>query len=1784
MPVPCTNRPTMIIRGPSKFDSPSETQSAPAPVHAPAPAPVAKKDTFIATAYLAMSRCPYSRSFARRMEHTELNIKVVDIDTSRAPTWLPGVPTVIDCNGDGFCGDAAFEWLMHSYHEVAPRPALAPASHEAPPPKKQEPTGTPFKAANEPSGSGALGMSFLDAYSTDAAEMLEHAGDAMCISDNNDRMDDVLSKMMAAPNDLYQILSGNDDVAPIIDDVRRASSVDDPYFADFFSTILPGVSLESSAASVIFDIVTKSGSVDFDKFLQTIVSIPPTNTHAKAEADVEPKTSLDDGQVCSIVKTKHKSKDDIKKAVRAELMLFIEILGIYQGYIEADPESSIAWLESCGKEEGCAHPFRQYFPSTCEVTAPYGTDAALKADIYYLKVISIKQKNISKVHQLFKKVVHTVLVKGARRDHLDDVKTMIFDPATRSGLSTRVKSALTDKFIDAIATMTAEGRVSNENIGSRISLLLKTVGIASLLGLAGGIGYYNMGGGPPSAQNAPSVPTTASTPTADSTPGAVSAPVVIPATNLPPAPPTLAADAPTLPPAPPTLVANAPTLPPTPPTLAAREPTPFPWKPAPTSPNPTWKPSIADLPPAPVAKEPTPFPWQPAPTSPSPAWKQSAAVAVEPSTDLHPVPAARAPTPFPSQSPPTSPNSKSPPTSPNPNAPSKSPKKSPRPQMQNSNGPSLARVAQVPDGAITDAGPSCKMTEPLTDDPTCVATGSPAALLDKVIAGRQAGTMTEDAAVKWLNIVGDMEPLRAQKDIKAANMSPQQLRDNQALIDIGAAMTAKYYPQHTKIALKNATTQGLVLHDLLNNTHSKGTEIKPTIPTDAAKALKVLDQAMRAATGAITGAAAIEAFQKFYEQVGIGGVPENSVAHVLSKVYLETDVDKVLGNESASHTSYYGEVAKYRTALQGVIAKPEGTMKELVSKQSALGQQKRSLESISSKYSAADELVDSELDRAIQQVSDKLDASSKALEIVDNEIEILKQPRPTTGVLAKPGTGTDIESLDNGIEEVSEAISMYKQVLTSARDNQLTQLLQKEGEIQPYAAAHMRNGEILADDKALELSSAKAAASNSGLAEAVERLTELEVQLELNAQVRKAFESDLAKVEAYSGDVGAMHGSATQWAVKRGMTRAPAFTSLRDASKATWSKSIVAKCSTAFMGSMTEQLAKFGDVVAEIADLVSDEVRAASGDRKKCALDISNKLQSDFARTASTQVGSREALLAEARGQLTSDVQEKIVAGKTVVSHGLLGALAALAFFDETPTNVLMYKTAIAHRMAYREHNVDSMMYLVSDDMPLMKNYLNASDGVLKRIHDFDFATLSEGRKICTRFKAPELAAYKKSCDDRLKDRYGAFAVAEADTFIVEQAYGAHTREMLSSVMHTPGLKMLFETAVKDKATGVKPVKPTITARPSEVRDEVISGVRAGAMSEDDATAMMNQLGDMVPVIGERETMAANMSADQLKDNQALIDIGAVLTSRFYPELAAIVQARCSAQGRTLLDLLDSNTHGKRREMDTTADEEGPPKVPKVHEGMDLEDAAKAIALGTASEADVLQHVEHDLAPVIDDMASQVQQAAEVHNEKSLDQPLTRHQARSLLSVLRFSSDELLRALAVGALVAACATPIAWSTMSLCASMASAPNALMLSTLVANGGVMANTLCPMGGAAVLKFTVGAPVTLAIATAAAQGRYTTLKRQDEMFQTYLRYKRVIFFEAIDLNEPGALEAALASPQHETLQEFSKSYASGWSDIMANQEVWKGLLLRIRDAEQEMHDEHPDAWNKIRNKFP
>jgi hypothetical protein len=220
MPVPCTNRPTMIIRGPSKYDSPPEATAPPLlPPSAPtAQAPGALKAepaTFVATVYVAPSRCAYSRAFVKRIEHTNLHIKVVNIDRTRPPSWLPGVPTVMDCNGDGFCGDAAFEWLWHTYSASSaassePDPAPAPmapmawdAAARAPPratPPVEEPSGTHFKAANDTAGGASMGMSFLDAYSGEASAMLAQAGDAMCINDNNDKMDDVFSQMMAARN------------------------------------------------------------------------------------------------------------------------------------------------------------------------------------------------------------------------------------------------------------------------------------------------------------------------------------------------------------------------------------------------------------------------------------------------------------------------------------------------------------------------------------------------------------------------------------------------------------------------------------------------------------------------------------------------------------------------------------------------------------------------------------------------------------------------------------------------------------------------------------------------------------------------------------------------------------------------------------------------------------------------------------------------------------------------------------------------------------------------------------------------------------------------------------------------------------------------------------------------------------------------------------------------------------------------------------------------------------------------------------------------------------------------------------------------------------------------------------------------------------------------------------------------------------------------------------------------------------------------------------------------
>jgi hypothetical protein len=194
----------MVIRGPSKYScddvSSAKSHSNDNNRGMSQKGGAVNVDEAIGDVFLSLKRCQFCADFYTALKFSGINLRIVDIDVQdAAPQWLPGVPTVIDADGDGFCGDAAFQWLQSKIAEPpSPAPAHFPSPNSqqadrVPQGNRTDSSTVPFLSANDRS----LGTSIEEAYSTSAQNSTAISGrDAMCISETSDRIEDTYSRLM----------------------------------------------------------------------------------------------------------------------------------------------------------------------------------------------------------------------------------------------------------------------------------------------------------------------------------------------------------------------------------------------------------------------------------------------------------------------------------------------------------------------------------------------------------------------------------------------------------------------------------------------------------------------------------------------------------------------------------------------------------------------------------------------------------------------------------------------------------------------------------------------------------------------------------------------------------------------------------------------------------------------------------------------------------------------------------------------------------------------------------------------------------------------------------------------------------------------------------------------------------------------------------------------------------------------------------------------------------------------------------------------------------------------------------------------------------------------------------------------------------------------------------------------------------------------------------------------------------------------------------------------------
>jgi hypothetical protein len=124
-----------------------------------------------AIAYVAHPpTCEFSEDLVDLAEECGIDLDIYDVEELDPPDWLPGTPTIVSRDGQTYCGDAAFEWIMKnaaSTEEFASSNNYG--STRSHPPPRDEGFLKPFSAGGET----GVGIEFAMAESNRMAEMAE---------------------------------------------------------------------------------------------------------------------------------------------------------------------------------------------------------------------------------------------------------------------------------------------------------------------------------------------------------------------------------------------------------------------------------------------------------------------------------------------------------------------------------------------------------------------------------------------------------------------------------------------------------------------------------------------------------------------------------------------------------------------------------------------------------------------------------------------------------------------------------------------------------------------------------------------------------------------------------------------------------------------------------------------------------------------------------------------------------------------------------------------------------------------------------------------------------------------------------------------------------------------------------------------------------------------------------------------------------------------------------------------------------------------------------------------------------------------------------------------------------------------------------------------------------------------------------------------------------------------------------------------------------------------------
>ncbi|KAG5183666.1 hypothetical protein JKP88DRAFT_255717 [Tribonema minus] len=252
----------------------------------------------------------------------------------------------------------------------------------------------------------------------------------------------------------------------------------------------------------------------------------------------------------------------------------------------------------------------------------------------------------------------------------------------------------------------------------------------------------------------------------------------------------------------------------------------------------------------------------------------------------------------------------------------------------------------------------------------------------------------------------------------------------------------------------------------------------------------------------------------------------------------------------------------------------------------------------------------------------------------------------------------------------------------------------------------------------------------------------------------------------------------------------------------------------------------------------------------------------------------------------------------------------------------------------------------------------------------------------------------------------------------------------------------------------------------SALLTRVLEGLESGSMTAKEAMELLTPLTKMTAVRGDRAIQKANFTAEQLQDNQSIIDGTSVLGSIRRPNLAKQMQVGCSKQGEDLFKRLtelkaktDANmdTHGKAtlvskqnsptrvtlerhatRVKRTQPDRRAKRDRGTTFEvlatlsgsGQDFLDAVRSLALGTESEAKILAVVEPFLNVPNEQLGMTVEEVAAAHNSNIISGALNALQARVILTTLRYSSSITYRHLSSGG--GRCGVSCQWRVGLLC--------------------------------------------------------------------------------------------------------------------------------------------------------